>query len=49
LYGIGLWSIDGILVDRHWSVRNHLLLKVKPNNTFPSDHFAVLADLELPE
>jgi endonuclease/exonuclease/phosphatase family metal-dependent hydrolase len=49
LYGIGLWCIDGILVDRHWRVRNHLVLDVKPNNTFPSDHFAVLADLELPE
>jgi endonuclease/exonuclease/phosphatase family metal-dependent hydrolase len=48
LYGIGLWCIDGILVDSHWRVSNHLLLEVKPKNTFPSDHFALLADLELP-
>jgi endonuclease/exonuclease/phosphatase family metal-dependent hydrolase len=48
LYGIGLWCIDGILVDSHWRVRNHLVLKVKPMNTFPSDHFGLLADLELP-
>jgi len=47
LYGIGVWCIDGILVDSHWSVRNHLILAVKPKNTFPSDHFATLADLEI--
>ena len=47
LYGIGLWCIDGILVDSHWRVANHLILDVKPGNTFPSDHFAVLADLDL--
>jgi endonuclease/exonuclease/phosphatase family metal-dependent hydrolase len=46
-YGIGLWCIDGILVDTHWRVHDHRILDVKPNNTFPSDHFAVLADLEL--
>src|SRR5208282_4319363 len=45
MYGIGLWCIDGILVDRHWRVPNHLILDVKPKNTFPSDHFALLADL----
>jgi endonuclease/exonuclease/phosphatase family metal-dependent hydrolase len=49
LYGIGFWCLDGILVDRHWRVENHLVLDVKPHNTFPSDHFAVLADLALPE
>jgi endonuclease/exonuclease/phosphatase family metal-dependent hydrolase len=48
LYGIGLWCIDGILVDSHWHVANHLILNVKPGNTFPSDHFAILADLVLP-
>jgi endonuclease/exonuclease/phosphatase family metal-dependent hydrolase len=47
LYGIGLWCLDGILVDRHWRVHGHQILGVKPNGTFPSDHFAVLADLEL--
>jgi endonuclease/exonuclease/phosphatase family metal-dependent hydrolase len=44
-YGIGLWSIDGILVDRHWRVHNHIVLDMKPNNVFPSDHFGLLADL----
>ena len=48
-YGIGLWCIDGILVDEHWRVHNHLILDVKPKNTFPSDHFGLLADLGLPE
>jgi hypothetical protein len=48
LYGIGFRSIDGILVNQPWRVHNHLILKVKPKNTFPSDHFAVLADLSLP-
>jgi endonuclease/exonuclease/phosphatase family metal-dependent hydrolase len=48
-YGIGFWSIDGILVDGHWRVHNHLVLDVKPKNTFPSDHFALLADLALEE
>jgi endonuclease/exonuclease/phosphatase family metal-dependent hydrolase len=46
-YGIGLWCIDGILVDEHWRVHNHLILDAKPKNTFPSDHFGLLADLEL--
>jgi endonuclease/exonuclease/phosphatase family metal-dependent hydrolase len=45
LYGVGLWCIDGILVDSKWDVRAHRILKVKPKNTFPSDHFALLADL----
>jgi endonuclease/exonuclease/phosphatase family metal-dependent hydrolase len=48
-YGIGLWCIDGILVDSHWRVHKHLVLDVKPGNTYPSDHFGLLADLELPE
>ncbi len=47
VYGIGLWCIDGILINQHWRVHNHLILEVKPNNTYPSDHFAVLADLGL--
>jgi endonuclease/exonuclease/phosphatase family metal-dependent hydrolase len=49
LYGIGLRCLDGILVDAHWVVRDHLVLRVKPGNTFPSDHFGLLADLALPE
>jgi endonuclease/exonuclease/phosphatase family metal-dependent hydrolase len=48
LYGIGLWCIDGILVDSKWRVHDHRVLDVKPGNTFPSDHFALLADLCLP-
>jgi endonuclease/exonuclease/phosphatase family metal-dependent hydrolase len=49
LYGIGLWGIDGILVGPDWHVHEHRILDVKPGNIFPSDHFAVLADLALPE
>jgi endonuclease/exonuclease/phosphatase family metal-dependent hydrolase len=48
LYGIGLWCIDGILVDSHFGVRDHRVWNAKPRNPFPSDHFAVLADLALP-
>lgn len=48
LYGIGLSCLDGILVDSHWRVASHLILDLKPNNTFPSDHFGLLADLALP-
>src|SRR5262249_49807902 len=48
LYGIGLWCIDGILVDPQWRVENHLVLDLKPHNTFPSDHFGLLAALVLP-
>jgi endonuclease/exonuclease/phosphatase family metal-dependent hydrolase len=48
-YGIGLWCIDGILVDSHWRVQDHVVLDMKPHNTYPSDHFGLLADLELPE
>src|SRR6266849_6424283 len=48
-YGIGLWSIDGILVDQHWRVHNHLVLDMKPKNIYPSDHFGLLADLAILE
>lgn len=48
-YGIGLWCLDGILVDRHWDVPNLRILDVKPESTFPSDHFGLLADLVLRE
>jgi endonuclease/exonuclease/phosphatase family metal-dependent hydrolase len=48
-YGIGLWCIDGILIDAHWRVHDHRVLDVKPLNIYPSDHFGLLADLELPE
>jgi endonuclease/exonuclease/phosphatase family metal-dependent hydrolase len=47
LYGIGTHCLDGILVSPRWRVRDHRILDVKPNGVFPSDHFAVLADLAL--
>jgi endonuclease/exonuclease/phosphatase family metal-dependent hydrolase len=49
LYGLGLRGIDGILVDARWRVHEYRVVNVKPQNTFPSDHFALLADLALPE
>jgi endonuclease/exonuclease/phosphatase family metal-dependent hydrolase len=49
MYGIGYRRIDGVLVGPRWRVHNRLILNGKPNNTYPSDHFAILADLELTE
>jgi endonuclease/exonuclease/phosphatase family metal-dependent hydrolase len=46
-YGIPLRSLDEILVNGRWQVLNRRILDVKPDNTFPSDHFGVLADLLL--
>ena len=46
-YGIRFRSLDEILVDRGWHVVQHRVLDVKPGNTFPSDHFGVLADVML--
>jgi endonuclease/exonuclease/phosphatase family metal-dependent hydrolase len=46
-YGIRLRSLDDILVNRGWRVRNQYILDGKPGNTFPSDHFGVMADLML--
>jgi endonuclease/exonuclease/phosphatase family metal-dependent hydrolase len=46
-YGIRFRSFDEILVTRAWIVRQHRVLDVKPGNTFPSDHFGVLAELLL--
>jgi endonuclease/exonuclease/phosphatase family metal-dependent hydrolase len=48
-YGIGCRSIDAILVDAKWKVPHHCVVDVKPNNTFPSDHYGVLADLAFKE
>ena len=48
-YGIALQSIDGILVDQHWRVHNHLVLDMKPDNMYPSDHFGLMADLAISE
>ena len=44
-YGIRLSSLDDILVNREWQVDSRRVLDVKPGNTFPSDHFGVMADL----
>jgi endonuclease/exonuclease/phosphatase family metal-dependent hydrolase len=46
-YGIAWSSIDGILIDRHWRVSKYLVLDMKPKNSYPSDHFGLLADLQL--
>jgi endonuclease/exonuclease/phosphatase family metal-dependent hydrolase len=46
-YGVRTRSLDDILVDRNWRVRRHGILDGKPRNTFPSDHFGVMADLVL--
>jgi endonuclease/exonuclease/phosphatase family metal-dependent hydrolase len=44
-WGIPVRRLDAILVSPGWRVNNHRVLDVKPDNTFPSDHFGVLADL----
>jgi endonuclease/exonuclease/phosphatase family metal-dependent hydrolase len=44
-YGIRLRRLDDILVNRSWRVVNQYVIDVKPDNTFPSDHFGVMADL----
>ena len=49
LYGIPLRCLDGVLVDGRWRVRQHSVLKSKPGNVYPSDHFGVLADFGLHE
>jgi endonuclease/exonuclease/phosphatase family metal-dependent hydrolase len=46
-YGLRLRSLDEILVDHRFRVREHRVLDVKPSNTYPSDHFGVMADLVL--
>jgi endonuclease/exonuclease/phosphatase family metal-dependent hydrolase len=44
-WGIPVRRLDAILVSAGWRVSDHRVLDVKPGNTFPSDHFGVLADL----
>jgi endonuclease/exonuclease/phosphatase family metal-dependent hydrolase len=44
-WGIPVRRLDAILLSPGWRVSNHRALDVKPGNTFPSDHFGVLADL----
>jgi endonuclease/exonuclease/phosphatase family metal-dependent hydrolase len=44
-YGIRTKCIDDILLSGAWQVQSHRVIDAKPANTFPSDHFGVLADL----
>jgi endonuclease/exonuclease/phosphatase family metal-dependent hydrolase len=46
-YGIRTRSLDDVLVNGDWQVEARRVLDVKPGNTFPSDHFGVMADLVL--
>jgi endonuclease/exonuclease/phosphatase family metal-dependent hydrolase len=46
-YGIRLRSLDEIYCSRDWVVSRRRVLDVKPSNTYPSDHFGVLADVVL--
>jgi endonuclease/exonuclease/phosphatase family metal-dependent hydrolase len=48
-YGIRLRRLDDILVNRSWRVLSQYVIDVKPANTFPSDHFGVMADLMIKE
>jgi endonuclease/exonuclease/phosphatase family metal-dependent hydrolase len=48
-YGIRVRRLDDILVNRRWCVENQYVIDVKPENTFPSDHFGVMADLVIDE
>jgi endonuclease/exonuclease/phosphatase family metal-dependent hydrolase len=44
-YGIPLRNLDEILAGPGWQVRRHQVIRLKPGNRYPSDHFGVLADL----
>jgi endonuclease/exonuclease/phosphatase family metal-dependent hydrolase len=44
-YGIHMRRLDDILVNPRWHVVNQFVVDLKPENTFPSDHFGVMADL----
>jgi endonuclease/exonuclease/phosphatase family metal-dependent hydrolase len=46
-YGIRLKSLDDIFLSRDFQVRRHRVVDVKVGNTFPSDHFGILADVSL--
>jgi endonuclease/exonuclease/phosphatase family metal-dependent hydrolase len=46
-YGIRLRNLDEIFFSPDWAVCEERVLDVKPGNTYPSDHFGVLADLAL--
>ena len=44
-YGIRLGCLDGLYLSRNWKLLDYRVVDVKPGNTFPSDHFGILADL----
>jgi endonuclease/exonuclease/phosphatase family metal-dependent hydrolase len=44
-YGFRLRRLDEILINRSWRVLDQYVIDAKPDNTFPSDHFGVMADL----
>jgi endonuclease/exonuclease/phosphatase family metal-dependent hydrolase len=46
-YGIRWRSLDEIYASGGWRSRGRWVVDAKPGNTFPSDHFGVLADLTL--
>jgi endonuclease/exonuclease/phosphatase family metal-dependent hydrolase len=46
-YGIRLGSLDGLYLSRGWRPQRYRVVDVKPGNTFPSDHFGVMADLRI--
>jgi endonuclease/exonuclease/phosphatase family metal-dependent hydrolase len=46
-YGIRGRSLDEIYASRGWRSVGRWVVDAKPGNTFPSDHFGVLADLML--
>ena len=46
-YGIRLKCLDDIILSQDFRVRRHRIVDVKPGNTFPSDHFGILADITL--
>jgi endonuclease/exonuclease/phosphatase family metal-dependent hydrolase len=46
-YGIRMRSLDDVYCSRDWSVAGRRVLDVKPENTYPSDHFGVMVDVSL--
>lgn len=46
-YGIRLRNLDEIFCSGDWFVGEHRVLDFKPGNTYPSDHFGVVADVAL--
>ncbi len=44
-YGVRVRRLDAVFVTPSWRVLAHRIVDVKPDGTFPSDHFGVLADL----